>query len=425
MRQAPEGAQTPPGAHACDVCLISIIPAARDPRVRKQGDSLQAAGLRVVGLCEGGDSLRPLGWPVVEAPATPLLTAASVRGMIARADIWGLAGVGARFLQPFAGLSGDLAERLLFMRPLFSGLLAAGLNLRARVYVANDWPTLPVAAALARRHGGVVVYDSHEYAAEELQEDWRWRTFNKPLVMAVETRHAPAAALISTVSAEIAAQMQADLALLRTPLVVRNVPASLPLATPPRAAGAALTVLYHGAISAPRRLDVLVASVATWRAGARLVIRGEGPAETVAALKALALELGLGDRVSFEAAVPQAAIVEAASHADLGFVCLPPNSRQNQFAMPNKAFEYLHAGLGLITPPLDTMGGFARATGAGVVTADFTPQAIAATVNALTPADVDSLRAAARQVAPALVWDREARPWVQSIATLVRDQPMA
>jgi glycogen synthase len=405
-----------------DVCLINVIPIARDPRVRKQAESLMAGGLQVIGLCEDGENLAPVDWPTVVAQPQNPLSVRNVGGMALKGDIRALFGVCIRSMQPFSRVSNALAERLLMASPRFSRLLQVGQGIAADVYVANDWPTLPIAAALAQRHGGVVVYDSHEYAAEELIGSRRWRVFNRPLVRAIETRYIQESAIVSTVSQEIALQLQQDHRLATAPIVIRNVPSTQPLKPASRPAARGLTVLYHGSIVAQRRLDILVASVANWREGARLIVRGDGPQETIDGLRTLAAKLALGERIHIEPGVPQADIVSCASSADLGFVCLPPNSRQNHFAMPNKAFEYIHAGLGLIVPPLATMGAFVRANGIGVVLSEFLPIAIADAVNAIGIDDVERFRAASGRIASDLVWQQEAKPWIERIAKLANHQ---
>ena len=86
-----------------------------------------------------------------------------------------------------------------------------------------------------------------------------------------------------------------------------------------------------------------------------MTIRGpENPAFSPALRERIA-ELGLQQRVRLVPPVPMTALVHEAAPFDVGFFALPGHSRHNEFALPNKFFEYVMAGLALCATDLPEM----------------------------------------------------------------------
>jgi glycosyltransferase involved in cell wall biosynthesis len=324
-------------------------------------------------------------------------------------------------LRPFASTSSGFAEWLYWQRPAFRYLLEASRQVAADIYVANDWNTLPIAHKLVAMHGGRFVYDSHEYAAEELPESRAWRLFHRDLAIGIECKYIGEAALVSTVSRGIAELMQRDHGLAERPMVIRNVPRARPagITHSPLRHDGDITVLFHGGISEHRGLHVLVESVRLWRIGRRLVLRGPVGEAYRRRLDTIIETHGLRGRVSIEPPIPADRLIEAAAQADIGVVCLPDSSAENRFALPNKIFEYVSAGLALLVPDLDELAQVVVQHGVGRIFPRLTPESIAAAVNAFDFASVNAFKERARIAAGELVWEREAEPWLKRIEGLL------
>jgi glycosyltransferase involved in cell wall biosynthesis len=112
--------------------------------------------------------------------------------------------------------------------------------------------------------------------------------------------------------------------------------------------------------------------------------------------------------VTFEPPVPPGLVVARAAEADLGLCVLPDTSRHNRFALPNKLFEYLVAGLGVVASPLPDMAELVESTGCGILAAA-EPAAIAAALRGLDPAAVDRLKRHSLAAAKGLNWAQESR----------------
>lgn len=403
------------------VCLLALSVIRDDPRLRKQGDILSDLGVEVVAVGLTGGRRPPPAWSILSPPESPAASfAARIAKLVKRPGLYG-GYLASKALQPASALSPAIAEAIYWRRPVFQAFARTAADVDADLYVANDWNTLPLAARLAGDRP--FIYDSHEYAAEELPESLMWRIFDRGLAVNIEKRYAHRAAFVSTVSEGIAKGIGALYGLRESPMVVRNVPARARAGTPTSGAtGPMLTILYHGGITRHRRLDIAVESVRLWAPGRRLVLRGPIDADYLAELEAIIARHGLADRVTIAPPVSPELLIEEAAAADAGFVALPSTSAENRLALPNKIFEYLQAGLAILVPDLDEVGRIARSTGAGFLFREMDPQAIADTVNALEPAAVDRAKAAARVAAHELVWEREAAGWAERVAALAQVQ---
>jgi len=279
-------------------------------------------------------------------------------------------------------------------------------QINAAVWLANDWNMLPVAARLAREKGGIYGYDTHEFAIEEFAESRKWRLFGKPMVSAIERQCIHDATVVSAVSPGIADRLDKLYHLPRRTVSIRNTPAFEE--TPFRATKSdVIRILYHGIVTPKRGIEAAIDSVADWRPEFTLTIRGPGDRKFLDGLQQRIVARGLADRVTLAPAVPMTTLVREAAHFDVGFFALPGHSRHNEFALPNKFFEYVMAGLALCTTDLPEMARLIKEYDLGVTIAAVEPNAIAAAVNSLDPSRIDRFKRNALRAAGELCWERE------------------
>ncbi|MFO1149351.1 MAG: glycosyltransferase [Alsobacter sp.] len=302
-------------------------------------------------------------------------------------------------------LSSAGARSYYLSRPHIAQILTAAADVKADVYLANDWHMLPVALELADRHGGLIGYDTHEYALEEYGHRLSWRLTRTPLVKAVEGEGLARARVRTCVSAGIGEDIAKAYGLPEPLIEIRNVPDRQDL--PFRPTGKAISVLFHGILAPNRGIEECLESVPRWRPEFSFVLRGPAEASFMAALKAIVGRLGIADRVRFEPPVPMVELVTRAATSDVGIVTLPPSSKHNLYALPNKFFEYVQAGLALIVSDLPDMARLVRQYGIGVLTDRLTPDAIAAAVNGLDAARIDALKRRSLEAAGELNWESE------------------
>jgi glycosyltransferase involved in cell wall biosynthesis len=372
------------------VCLLSLTTIADDPRVRRHGDALAEAGHEVVGLGFGGGRSPDPAWPVrsVAAPGPGRRRRSGVAARLAA-------------VRAVPGLAGAAYWSQGFHRRLLEEARAVG----ADVYHANDWRVLPVAARAAEGAGGRIVYDSHEMAVDEYIESRTWRLLYPSYIRRIEGGLIGRADLVCTVAEGIAEAMREEYGLDRAPLVVRNVPPYAEM--PHRPVGSTVRVLYHGAFHPARGLEELIASVARWAEPFRLVLRGFGAPAYEAALREQAARSPAADRIMFVPPAPMVDLVALANQADVGVFPLPATSRQTRFCLPNKFFEYVMAGLAICVSDVPEMARLVDEHDLGLTMTGTTPDAIAATINSLTPAAIDHFKARSLRAAHELCWDTE------------------
>ena len=97
-------------------------------------------------------------------------------------------------------------------------------------------------------------------------------------------------------------------------------------------------------------LSELIASARYFSDGVQLVMLGGGMLEP--ALRRATQEAGLEDRVLFAGTVPQSELHEWTMSADLGVLILEPINLSKRLALANKIFEYMAAGIPILTTDL-------------------------------------------------------------------------
>jgi glycosyltransferase involved in cell wall biosynthesis len=281
-------------------------------------------------------------------------------------------------------------------------------------WIANDWTTLPIVLDIARKGGAPFAYDTHELAIDEFAQNLKWRLSLRPAIVTIEREGIRQARFVTCVSDGIAARLQAFYRLDVRPHVIRNTPRLEAGALRPT--GEQVRVLYHGVIVPGRALEECIASVALWRPEFSLTIRGPGEPAYVDALKDLAASTGVAGRIVFAPPVPMTGLVAEARAFDVGLFAIKGHSKQNEFVLPNKFFEYAMAGLALCVSDLPEMRLLLETHRMGQLIGAVSPQAIAAAINALDRQSIDAFKANALAAARELCWERES----ETLITLVR-----
>lgn len=439
-------------------CLLSWSRISMDPRVRRLGDALYAAGWDVVGvgLPESGVDLPK--WPILTVPGpepgkiensgrlagqlvsaslAPVQTILKAAGSPYAAHVRDIRARTARSLKPISRLANEFSSRAARHRqerdlPERQKLLAKYWRLtpdmRAfekiatqldgpALWVANDWWMLPIADAGQRNAGGAIVYDSHELATEEFSELQEWRDFQRPVVAAVEDDLIRKAKVVTSVSPGITRHL-GELYKIDAPmLTLLNAPvfqdASL------RPAGSEVRVLYHGLIRQGRGLEPLIESLAQWKSMFSLTIRGPSEAGYLADLQAIGRRHGVSERVTFAPPEPARNLVAAARAFDIGVMALPDLSLHTRYALPNKLFEYLMAGLAIVVTDLPEMGKLVRETGAGLTIPKADAAGIAKAINSLDRDQLNRMKQAALETARQLNWEAQVQPVLLAYAAVM------
>jgi len=408
---------------------------ADDPRVRRQGAALASAGWKVLGVGTGvGRSYKPDWLDEQQAgPLDPVFSSASGLPADSSEEVKSLLSVRLRtffaqivekaklgmlaFRHVPPALCSSFAEKAYWkIIPNANDLMSLAERKRADVWIANDWNTLPIAVKLKQQFGGEILYDMHECAYDEGSQKFFWRVLRRPIVKKIEQLAFPHIAHVTTVSDGIAGRVQQVYGLSRRPTVVRNMPSYRPATVRP--IGEEVRVLYHGIVAPGRGLEVCIQAVAQWPRNTTMSIRGPVKPGYLETLKNVAERAGVASRVSFLSPVPMTSLVPAAMEFDIGIFSLPSYSQHNQYALPNKLFEYIGAGLCVCVSDLPEMRGIVNQYDVGRVFASETPEGIASTISQLSAGDILRYKKNALEAAKELCWERESEIFLSVVSGL-------
>lgn len=389
--------------------LISDSVIANDPRLRRQGDALVAAGFDVLSVGQGSDGLTAPDWPIFTITPQPAVSSGLARKLRRLADI------PQRMINPTHAY--DIYWRLNLR---YKALLQLARQQHVDLWLANDWTTLPIVMALKRESNTPFAYDTHELAVNEFAQRLFWRLNMSPVIHTIERQGLTQARFVSCVSDGIAARLQEHYRLPTRPAVIRNTPHYEPSVLRPT--GKRIDVLYHGVVAPGRALEESIASVSLWRPEFSLTIRGPGEAAYLASLARLAMEEGVSERITFAPPVLMTELVSEARAFDVGLFAIKDHSLQNMYVLPNKFFEYTMAGLALCVSDLPEMRLLLERHRLGTMIADVSPGAIAAAINALDPACIDAFKANALTAARQLCWEKESETLVSLVRATIPTQ---
>lgn len=397
-----------PRRHGRCAWIISYTGVSNEPRVLRQAEALLADRWDVVVCGFDGHSTRPADWNFVRLPSHDAYRS-SFRTLLHYMD------KASRQLLRIGGATGPFAfaahfahssnPHWLHIRRSVVALAKERPDLKADLVIAHDYHTSDVGAQIARIYEAKFSIDVHEYAREQYSNDPAWVAREQPVIIAVQDYYLRRADVVTVVCEGIADLIAAESPLRRPPVVIRNVPFKNVQGFRP--VGEKIKVLYHGDLSRPREIHTAIASLPLWREEFELVLRGGGDPTYVGELKRLAEKLGVEGRITFEASVPFERIVPAANTADIGFFSYAAYSPQIRFALPNKIFEYVMAGLAICVTDLEEVGRVVNRYGNGKLIVRHSAEGIAATINSFTREEIEACKRASIVAAGELNWEVE------------------
>lgn len=356
-----------------------------DSRVLKEAASLSAHGYRVVvvGISLAGQGPQELktkaGFTIWRAkpPLLPPTRSSNRTGLLIRLLL-------------------ALPASMLYLR-----------RVNARAYHAHDFTGL-LHLALTGIWRRPVVYDSHELF------------FDRPLpdlaapvrallhrMRGLERVLARRAARVITINDTIADRLAVTLGVPR-PVAVRNAVDLRSLA--PRAADFSMNgrriVAHTGRLISGRRLPELITALKYLPEDVALVLMGEGPLRP--SLLAHAEELGVQERFTIVPPVLPQAVSLTLAQADVAAVLTTTEGLNNNFALPNKFFEAIAAGIPLVTGPNVEIVALMRQYEMGVICDPSNPESLAQAISTvLQPDNWARYRAGAQRAREVLNWEQE------------------
>lgn len=287
-----------------------------------------------------------------------------------------------------------------------SYVVEACAALRGRTFdliIANDLNTLPLALKFARKKGSVV-FDAHEYAPREMEDQFAWRFFLGAYAEAMCGKYLPQVPLMMTVCEGIANEYARNFGV--KPAVVTNAPVYHDLA-PSKVHDGTVRMVHHGVAMPSRHLELMIEimRLVDKRFSLDFILMPGAPGY-LDKLKRMAKGL---ECVRFLPPVPMETLPQFINQYDLGLYLLPPNSFNNAHTLPNKFFEFIQARLGVVIGPSSEMAHLIKRYGFGVVADGFDPVSLAQTLNGLTADDIIHYKQRANVAAHDLCFEQNAK----------------
>lgn len=273
---------------------------------------------------------------------------------------------------------------------------------------ANDSDTLLacyIASSIRRKK---LIFDAHELFPEvpELQN----RPFVKKAWQTIENLIIPHLIRTLTVCESIALYYQQKYGIEMK--VVRNVPYlrestdNIPL---PVENGKKI-ILYQGALNTGRGLEWIIDAMPQIE-NAVLYIIGDGDLREQ--LKLQVENLKLNDRVIFHGKVEASELYRYTPSADLG-LCLLENKGMSYFyALPNRIFDYIHAGVPVLSSPFPEIKKIVESHKTGILTDDHSSEILASLINNILKEGYPTSHF--KQLATQFCWEKEKQKLLELI----------
>ncbi len=268
------------------------------------------------------------------------------------------------------------------------------MNTETDIYHAHDVKGLPACYIAATLRHKPLVFDSHEIPLDDPNIE-RWRRLSK-LAKNVLTKMMPRCAGVITASPLYAREIIREFHYPEVTTVLnlptyREVPPSNKLREHLGLGPEVRIALYQGNIQANRSLEQLVNAAPFLDPNIVIVMMGRAVEETRIQLEKLIEEKGVADRVKMIPAVPYNELLSWTTSADLGLTIFKPGyTRSIRYCLPNKLFEYLMAGLPVLSSQLDAIADVLNTYGVGRILPSLEPEEVGAAINSML-ADPDAL----------------------------------
>jgi len=278
---------------------------------------------------------------------------------------------------------------------------------KSELLVSNDLDTLPANYLVHKLKRIPLVYDSHEYYTETPE------LVNRPLVKniweKIEGCIFPKLTDIITVNESIAGMYEAKYS--KQLFVVRNIPvrrnelnqySRKELGLDPEKH---LIILQGAGINIQRGAEEAIAAM-KYVADSVLLIVGGG--DVIDHLKKQVIEEELTDRVMFMPKMPYSELMKYTAAAEIGLTLDKDTNINYRYSLPNKLFDYIHAGTPVLASPLPEIKKIVEEYNIGLLTENHNPEHIADRINFMISNDYKSLlRKNLEKAASELNWQNE------------------
>ncbi|MEO5645598.1 MAG: glycosyltransferase [Bacteroidia bacterium] len=279
---------------------------------------------------------------------------------------------------------------------------------KADVYVSNDLDTLWPNYIVSKWRKKPLVYDTHEIFTEvpELVS----RKSKQNAWKKLERRIFPKLKYVFTVNESIADWYEREYGI--RPVVVRNIPRKnngltrqLTRKEVHLPENKKIILLQGAGINVHRGAEEAVEAMQFIENAVLLIIGG---GDVIHQLKEMAEKEHLDGKIIFVNKLPPDELRAWTKLADIGLTLDKDTNINYRFSLPNKIFDYIHAGIPVLASDLVEVKRIVENYNIGRVTPDHHPKTIAKIINEmLSGAEYATWKANTKTAAEALTWEKE------------------
>jgi glycosyltransferase involved in cell wall biosynthesis len=177
-----------------------------------------------------------------------------------------------------------------------------------------------------------------------------------------------------------------------------------------------IRIVYHGVAHPLRGLSKSISTVLETRKDVEFHLYLVGDENYI---KSMAEEVGDSDRVHFHSSVDFNEINFTLSQYDLGWCYFEPISENLKNTLPNKFFEYVQAGLGVICGPNFDMFEESKDWNFGFFAEEYTDEALKQLLKNLTIESVKNAKSGAILAKKELIWENEENKFLAIIEKVI------
>jgi glycosyltransferase involved in cell wall biosynthesis len=253
---------------------------------------------------------------------------------------------------------------------------------RKKLLYANDLDTLLPNFLVGKLSGAKIIYDSHELFTEAPELIHRKRT--QGIWLSIEKWIFPKLTHIITVNDSIARTYKERYR--KELIVIRNIPSKyhqtkyfskVELQIPENTF---LIIIQGAGLNVERGIEEAVLAMKQLE-NSTLMLVGDG--DVMPVVKELIKINQLEDKVKIFGRRPYEEMMQFTLHADLGLTLDKPLSKNYEFSLPNKVFDYMHAGTPILASKLVEIERLITTHQIGSILTEVSPDAIASAITEL------------------------------------------
>lgn len=254
------------------------------------------------------------------------------------------------------------------------------LKIKAEIFLSNDLDTLLPNFIICKLRGKKLVYDSHEYftGVPDLREKHfkrkAWEILERLLLPGIQYAYTVNNSIAYLYEKEYGIKMQV---ILNVPYFSDNSPVSV--SSNPFPKGKTILLMQGAGINHERGAEELVQSMRFLPSNYLLVFIGSGDAWIK--LQNITKELNLEEKITFIDKIHFDRLPDFTKHAHLGFSLDKPTSLNYRYSLPNKIFDYIHAGVPVLASDVVEVKKVISEYEVGTIISKITPQNIAKAVS--------------------------------------------